>query len=292
MRSEREMFDLILRVAREDERIRAAYLNGSRANPSAPRDCFQDYDVVYVVQNIAPYRETPKWIDVFGPRLMLQEPERMDAEAGDLAALNGLNSCYGYLMLFADGNRIDLHLMTPKAALAEYGQDSQTVPLLDKDGLLLALPPPSDRSYWVRKPEQALFAQCCNNFWWCMQNVAKGICRGELPYAKAMLEQVERPELDCMVNWWIGLQHGFAVSPGKLGKYFSLYLPAGLWAQYEQTYQGAGCAEQWKAVFAACNLFGCLGREVGAALGYPYPQQDEDAMTAYLRRLHNGDTAV
>ena len=36
MRTEREMTDLILSAAKRDDRIREAYLNGSRANPAAP----------------------------------------------------------------------------------------------------------------------------------------------------------------------------------------------------------------------------------------------------------------
>lgn len=40
MRSEQEMFDLILNTARDDERIRAVYMNGSRTNPNAPKDIF------------------------------------------------------------------------------------------------------------------------------------------------------------------------------------------------------------------------------------------------------------
>jgi aminoglycoside 6-adenylyltransferase len=38
MRSEKEMFDLIVGVAKKDERIRAVYMNGSRTNPNAPKD--------------------------------------------------------------------------------------------------------------------------------------------------------------------------------------------------------------------------------------------------------------
>ena len=41
MRSEQEMLDLIINTARDDERIRAAILNGSRANPNAPRISFR-----------------------------------------------------------------------------------------------------------------------------------------------------------------------------------------------------------------------------------------------------------
>jgi len=52
MRSEKEMMGLILNTAREDERIRAVIMNGSRVNPNVKRDCFQDYDIVYVVKDI------------------------------------------------------------------------------------------------------------------------------------------------------------------------------------------------------------------------------------------------
>ena len=38
MRSEREMYDLILGFARADERVHGGILNGSRANSNAPRD--------------------------------------------------------------------------------------------------------------------------------------------------------------------------------------------------------------------------------------------------------------
>ncbi len=50
------MFDLILDTARADERIRAVILNGSRANPNAPRDPFQDFDIVYLVTDSAALR--------------------------------------------------------------------------------------------------------------------------------------------------------------------------------------------------------------------------------------------
>ena len=56
MRTEREMTALILGVAERDARVRAVFMNGSRANPNAPRDIFQDYDIVYVVEETASFR--------------------------------------------------------------------------------------------------------------------------------------------------------------------------------------------------------------------------------------------
>ena len=48
MRSEQEMRDLIINTAREDERVRAVIMNGSRTNPNAPVDIFQDFDIARV----------------------------------------------------------------------------------------------------------------------------------------------------------------------------------------------------------------------------------------------------
>jgi aminoglycoside 6-adenylyltransferase len=52
MRSEREMIDLILNFARDSDAVRAVVMNGSRVNPNAKGDPFQDYDVVYFVRSV------------------------------------------------------------------------------------------------------------------------------------------------------------------------------------------------------------------------------------------------
>ena len=48
MRSEHEILELILNTAKSDDRIRAVIMNGSRTNPNAPRDIFQDFDILYL----------------------------------------------------------------------------------------------------------------------------------------------------------------------------------------------------------------------------------------------------
>ena len=69
MRTESEMLALILQTAKDDARIRAVYMNGSRTNPNARRDIFQDYDVVYVVTETASFIADDRWIERFGARL-------------------------------------------------------------------------------------------------------------------------------------------------------------------------------------------------------------------------------
>jgi aminoglycoside 6-adenylyltransferase len=112
MRREKEMFELILKIAREDERIRAVYMNGSRTNPNAPKDIFQDYDIVYVVTETASFIKDRKWISIFGELLIIQEPDKNDQAVG---MEMDFYLSYGYLMLFTDGNRIDLHIETKES---------------------------------------------------------------------------------------------------------------------------------------------------------------------------------
>lgn len=63
MRTEQEMLNLILDVAKNDKRIRAVYMSGSRTNPNAIKDIFQDYDIECVVEETKSFRKQKDWID-------------------------------------------------------------------------------------------------------------------------------------------------------------------------------------------------------------------------------------
>lgn len=282
MRSNKEMFELILGVAEKDERIRAVYMNGSRTNCNAPKDIFQDYDIVYVVTETASFLKDKKWINIFGDLIMIQEPDKLDQ---DIGAKMDFDRTYGYLMLFQDGNRIDLHLKTKEAMIADYGNDKLTVPLLDKDDCLPHIPAPTDIDYHVKSPTEGDFISCTNNFWWCLQNVAKGIWRDELPYAKLMFEQTTRVSLHKMISWWIGTKHDFHVSTGKFGKYFKKYLPESYWDMYKGTYSDGNYENVWNSIFTTCELFSALAKDVGEKFMYAYPVDDDQNITKYLRQV-------
>jgi aminoglycoside 6-adenylyltransferase len=282
MRSDKEMFDLILGVAQQDERIRAVYMNGSRTNPNAPKDIFQDYDIVYVVTETTSFIKDETWITIFGNLLMIQEPDKNDQLVGiDM----DFGRSYGYLMLFTDGNRIDLHIETKESMIEGYVRDKLTIPLLDKDNCLPLIPPPTNIDYHVKKPTEPLFMSCCNEFWWCLQNVAKGIWRDELPYAKLMFENTTRASLDEMVSWWIGTKHDFQVSTGKMGKYFKKHLPEPYWEMYKGTYSDSNYDNVWDAIFIACELFRVLANNVAEYFKYTYPVDDDTNMTEYLKHV-------
>jgi aminoglycoside 6-adenylyltransferase len=277
-RTEEEMLELIVGTARDDKRIRAVILNGSRANPNAPRDPFQDFDIVYLVTDVIPFKEDRQWIKRFGETMIVQLPEEMQDPPP--AADEGF-TC---LMQFMDGNRIDLGIY-PLDRLNSIGRDSLSVLLLDKDGIIEPFPLANESDYLPSPPTAKAFSDCCNEFWWVCPYVAKGLWRREIVYAKTMLDAVVREELMKMLVWHIGLKTDFSVNPGKLGKYFRRYLEPGFWDRLMGTYADASYEHTWDAMFIICDLFREVAIDVAEQLGFEYPLDDDTRVSAYLKHI-------
>jgi aminoglycoside 6-adenylyltransferase len=281
MRSEKEMMDMILNVAMEDIRIRAVGMNGSRTNPNAPKDPFQDYDIVYLVSDMQSFINDTNWIDVFGERLIMQTPENMALFPPELGGR------FSYLMLFNDGNRIDL-ILAPIEEKENYCmEDKLTIILLDKDNVLPNISAPTDAPYWVKQPSAACFADCCNEFWWVSTYVAKGLWRKEMLYAQAHLNMV-REMLIQMLEWRVGIDTNFSVSIGKLGKYLDTFLPVSSWNKLLQTYADGSYGGVWNALFTMCELFRETAMFVADMLDFQYsPEEQEQEIMAYLKHVRD-----
>lgn len=282
MRSEKEIMDLILGFAQKDERIRAVYMNGSRTNPNIEKDIYQDYDIVFVVTETKSFLENKNWISQFGDIAIVQEPDLVDMAFG---IEHDFKCRYVWLILFKDDIRIDLSIEIMEKMLEGYTEDKLTVPLMDKDNCLPEIAPPTDEDYWVKKPTELQYSSCCNEFWWCLNNVGKGIARDELPYAMWMFNVVVRDMLVKMIEWYIGINTNFSVSAGKLGKFFKKYLSNELYEMYSKTYSNADYDNFWTAIFNACDLFRKNALIVGKHFGYVYDKSEDTNMVAYLERI-------
>jgi aminoglycoside 6-adenylyltransferase len=264
MRTEQEMIELILSVAKKDARIRAVIMNGSRTNPNVIRDIFQDYDILYVVNETKSFRGDKQWIDQFGDRLYMQYPEDNSYYPSDV------ENCYGWLMQFTDGNRLDLHVCTLNQAINDINEDRLNRILLDKDNCIPELPEATDEIYWVKKPSETQFMETCNEFWWCLNNVAKGLWREEISYTMDMINYVVRPQLIRLLGWKIGFETSYSVSIGKSGKYMNRWLAKEQWSTFLQTYSSADINEIWKSVFIMCDMFDGIANEIACNMYFNY----------------------
>ena len=282
MRSAETIYQLILDCARKDPRVRLVLLSGSRANPDAQRDDLQDFDVAWFVTNLNSFRGSEAWLESFGSRLMMQKPAEMGDNPPD-------NPELVYLMLFEDGNRIDLSLHPLESLEAYASGEGLWRVLLDKDQCATGLPKPSAARFAIEPPSAKAFADCCNEFWWVSPYVAKGLLRQEQLYAVWHMEAVIHEELLRMLGWLVGVRDGFPVCLGKHNKYLQARLEPSEWRLLMRTCRLSAPRSCWQALFAAQKLFRRASLEVSAYFGYPYPPY-ERAMSQYIQKLAGSKT--
>lgn len=284
MRSEREMMQLFMDFASNDERIRLVTLEGSRTNKNIPRDAYQDYDISYFVTEMDRFKQDDRWLDVFGKRLMLQKPEDMELFPPELG------NWFSYLLLFEDGNKLDLTLI-PVEEVQDYfaNSDGLVQVLLDKDTRVPQEVIANDSRYWVKKPTAREFDDCCNEFWMVSTYVVKGLARKEILFAIDHLHEVARPNLLRMMAWQIGAEQGYTFSVGKNYKFIDRYLPTEDWEALLSTYAQNGYGEMWQSLFACQELFRTYSKAVADSLGYTYPDYDE-AITKYTSTIYHSLT--
>ena len=272
----------ILDLASNDSRIRAVLLNGSRANPQVKADVYQDFDLVWVVDDMDTFLNNRSWLFVLGTPLVQQLPDEM--ELGKDESIEKVS--FTFLIIFNEGYRLDITLF-PKAKMATHFQsDSLTVVWLDKDDLFQDIAPTSDKDYHVQLPTQRQFSEVSNEFWWCMTNVAKGLKRGEITYAKEMLETVVRPVFMEMVAWNIGVQYHFSVSVGKSGKFMRHYLKDSHYQKLLQTYSDSSLIQNWQALFVMMDFFLEQQQEVAHALNLYHNKEEAKGVRHFVDTIY------
>lgn len=279
MRSEATMYQLFMDIADENEKIIAVYMNGSRTNPNVPKDIFQDYDIVFVVTETKPFIEDRSWIQKFGNILYMQYPDEHPDYPSDK------ENIYGWLMQFEDGNRIDLHVESAAHAKEHILDDKLCRILLDKKHILPKIPDSTDEDYHVKKPSKAQFQACINEFWWCSNNLAKGLWREEIPYVQDMANFVVRKQLEKMLSWKVGIKTDFTVSVGKSAKYMYQWLDEEEYQHYLSTYFSGSIMDAWEAVLSMCDLFDSVTKYVAEHLEYTFDTEEGKSAAAFLKHV-------
>ena len=276
----------VVRWAEDQPLIRTVILESSRAVDHAPLDRFSDYDILLVVSDIRPFAESNDWQRFFGEPLV---------RFGDPVDVLGIET-YMRMVVYRDHTKIDFALWPVELLRRVVEQQISTDfldrgyrVLLDKDGLAARLPAPTRTAHIPPKPTEQAYLALVEEFWWESTYVAKNLWRDDLVFARYNLDVVMRSELLLpLLEWRIELDHGWTWKPGIVGRGLKRALPPDLWSAFERTYVGPGIEENWEALFAMTALFRRAAIAVGQALGYTYPQELDDDVTAYLeeaRRL-------
>ena len=264
MRTETEMLDVILKTA-ETLQVAAVAMSGSRTNSQAPQDEFQDYDVVYVVENLDELITDLSWLDQFGKRIIEQEVT--------------LGNRRLYLMLFEDGNRIDLTLC-PKEHIKEWVDSEAGFTVLEDPNGLFEPYSPSPQRFWTNPASAIDFENACNEFWWVSAYVVKGICRNQLIYATDHLYGICQQEFLKILAWQVASNRG-VVDIGKNYKYLFNYLPTEKEKEFSDLLDFSSIDKITQSLLATMQLFHREAQRLAQKLGFDYDKEVAEEMIEY-----------
>ena len=264
MKTETEMFDVILQTAKVLQ-VDAVAMSGSRTNPKAPKDEFQDYDVVYLVENFEELISDLSWLDQFGKRVIEQEVT--------------LGHRRLYLMLFEDGNRIDLTLC-PKDHINEWVDSEAGFTVLVDEKDLFESYSPSPQRFWTSQASETDFKKACNEFWWVSAYVVKGICRNQLIYATDHLYGICQQELLKVLAWQVARNRGL-VDIGKNYKYLFNYLPIDKEKEFSALLDFSSLDKITQSLFATMQLFHQEAQYLAQKMDFDYDKEVAEKMMRY-----------
>ena len=264
MRTDQEMLALILQIAKKLQ-VDAVALSGSRTNQKIQKDDFQDYDVVYIVDGLDYLTSDLSWLDQFGKRIIEQH--------------NVLDHRHLYLMLFEDGNRIDLTLC-PKEHIKEWvDSEADFTVLNDPQGLFVPYAPTPKR-YWTSPTSATDFDKSCNEFWWVSAYVVKGICRKQLLYATDHLYGICQQELLKILAWKVASDRG-AVDIGKNYKYLFNYLPSEKEKEFSVLLDFSSLDKITQSLLATMEFFHQEAQYLAQKMGFDYDMEVAEKMIQY-----------
>ena len=264
MRTETEMLDVILQTAKTLQ-VKAVAMSGSRTDTKASKDEFQDYDVVYIVENLDELITDLSWLDQFGKRIIEQEV--------------GLGQRRLYLMLFEDGNRIDLTLC-PKEHIKKWVESEADYTVLKDEKGLFESYTTSPQRYWISPASALDFEKVCNEFWWVSAYVVKGICRNQVIYATDHLYGICQQELLKILAWQVASDRG-KIDIGKNYKYLFNYLPAEKEKEFSSLLDFASLDKIIQSLFASMELFHQEAQRLAQKLGFDYDKEVAEKMIEY-----------
>ena len=264
MRTETEMLDLIFQTAKTLQ-VEAVAMSGSRTDTKAPKDEFQDYDVVYVVNDLDNLTSDLAWLDSFGTRMIEQH--------------NILGNRRLYLMLFEDGNRIDLTLC-PKEHIQEWVDSEAGFIVLEDPEHLFELYSQNLERYWTSPATKTDFEKSCNEFWWVSAYVVKGICRNQVIYATDHLYSICQQELLKVLAWQVASDRG-VVDIGKNNKYLFNYLPAEIEKDFLNLLDFSSLDKLTQSLLATISLFHREAQDLAKKMDFDYDKEVAEKMIEY-----------
>jgi len=287
-----KVLDTLVAWAERTDGIRAMILTSTRARDEGPVDEFSDYDVILAVTDPASFAHGDLgWQAAYGTPLV---------RWGDEDQLHG-RTTYFRGVIYEDQVKVDYSIWPD--ALLEAVAERDTLPpgldhgyrvLLDKDERTRRWPQPTCTAYVLGKPTEVEYQALVEEFWWGTTYAAKALRRGELFFANSfMLEHdLKILTLRRMLEWRIAVDRAWSFAPGVYGRGLERHLDHKTLRELTDISASLDPGEIWTALSRLIDLFRRVASEVALALGYAYPREIDERMSAHLTAVRAASRSI
>jgi len=259
-------------------------LAGSRAQENGLVDRYSDYDITLFLEDIKVLSQQNKWLIRFG-EVMVGISESMEF---------GQRSFPSRLVIYENGTKVDFVLldmrsldrMVSEQKLPDWIQAGYRI-LVDKENKAKEIGKIFESAAPRRLPTRQEYHHVINEFFWEVTYIAKHLKRDDLWPAKYCGGILRQDMLLPMLEWYELAKRGPDYNTRHMGKGIKKWLSKDKYDQLQQTYTGADSEDNWRTLFKMMHLFREVTKEVGQMLEYPYPEDLDQKVTAYIEHIFN-----
>lgn len=242
--------------------IKLVTMNGSRVNHKIISDPYQDYDVVFFVEDIDSFVYEPEY---FGEVLIYQ------------------NNRYGddkiMMTQYTSGLRIDLQIRNISGPDRYLKEDSLTHVIYNETDRQINIIP-NDTMHRLLNPTAESFKNSVNEIYWVSLYVVKALRRNQINYATYLMTTIILEELSLMLGYNINIKHDKEINYGLNYKYLGHYLEEGA----EYYYSLYTRPVSYEVVLEVLDWYQVLVENVALVYGFEMPKY-HNRIVAYIKQV-------
>ncbi len=272
-----------MEMAKNDEKIRAALIVGSRARTEVPADEYSDLDLVAIVENPSAFLDDTDWLGKIGKHY-LTFLENTAVGGGKERRV-----------LFEEGLDVDIAFF-PVSALPELEQDPEPLGvfakgvrvLFDKDGTVTALVHQAPKNLPApQMPGSEEIRNAIHDFWYHAVLAAKKIRRGELLDAKSICDSYMKHLLMQLVRTQTKLNKGLAFDTWHGNRFFEKWADPETVSAYKNLYGVYEEEDVWRALHNTMSFFRETAKDVCVKMDLHYPEEGDAYAAGLVESLYS-----
>lgn len=258
-----DLLESLLSTVQHDTHIRMVVLTEEQIVAEQTEGTAYALQIAFVTQQAEQLQQDNAWQQQLSAQLTAHMPK-------NLMLFPPTAPHYSYLLLFDDGNRMSVKLLSKEEMEQLFQLEEHEMHiLLDKDKM------GSEVAQNVLEPPTVeQFNECCSTFWWGTTYAVKSMLKNEHIAAAEHFHTLVRKSLLQMLAWHVASEQQFTVTIGKYYRHLPQYLSTERYRMLLDTYAIATEEELYESLQRAQTMFREATMAVGMYCHFPYPPYD------------------